>query len=320
MRLTYTNLLDAHYRYIGKANNFNDTVLLTDFQYSLGQRYQMIFGSLSGYVNQDSLTASTVASQQYYYYPPGTVGVDSATITIGSVQYTLQPIYDQGLWNWWNALQIQPTAIPQFIFPRKSDFGIWPIPQAVYTINFQRFFRDRNLLVADYSTGTATMTAGSATVTGTTTTFTDAMVGRWFTVTDLTCPGQGYWYRVASVTSATVLTLETDWASSTTASPVTYRIGETPEIPEEAHVILPWGTAADYYAGLRADATKAAYYNNLFWTGDSQNSARDFDSKNVAGGLIGMIKKYADRERDNIVRRQPQAISPAYKVFAEGIL
>lgn len=318
MRLTYSDLQAAHFRYIGKAGQYSDTTLLTDFQYSLGQRYQLVFGSLSGYINQDTLTASTVAAQQYYYYPPGTVGVDSATITIGSVQYTLTPIYDQTLWNWWNTLQIQPTAIPQFIFPRKNDFGIWPIPQAVYTINFQRFFRDRNLLVDDVSTGTVTVTSGSPTITGSGTAFTSAMAGRWFTVTSTSTPGQGYWYRIASYTSATVVTLETNWAAATLAG-VSYRIGETPEIPEEGHVILPWGTAADFYGGLRADPTKSAYYNNLFWTGDSQNSARDFESKNVAGGLIGMMRKYQDRERDNLVRRQPEAYSPTYKIFAENI-
>lgn len=319
MRLTYTDLLNAHFRYIGEANNTNDSTLLADFQYSLGQRYQMVFGSLSSYINQSSASTTTVANQQYYYYPVGTVSVDSATIAIGNVTYTLFPIYDQQLWNFWNTLQVQPTAIPQFIFPRKDDFGVWPIPTDAYTLNFQRFFRDRNLLVADYTSGTVTMTSGSSSVTGSSTTWTSAMAGRWLTITDTSVPGQGYWYRIASVTNSTTLTLETDWAAATTSG-ATYRIGETPEIPEEGHVILPWGTASDFYAGLRNDAVNAAAYNNLFWTGDAQNSRRDMDDKNVIGGLIGLIRKYSDRERDGLVRRQPPATSPVYKIFAEQIL
>jgi len=319
MRLTYTDIKNAHFRNIGKAGQFADPNLLADFQYSLGQRYQMIFGSLSSYINQDELTASTVAGQQDYYYPVGTVGVDSATITIGNVQYTLSPIYSQPQWNWFNALQIQPTAIPQLIFPKKDSFGIWPIPQAAYTITFQRFFRDRNMLVDDYSTGTVSLTAGDSTITGSGTVWTSAMVGRWFTVTNTATPGQGYWYRIGSFTSTTSMELETVWASAS-VSGTTYRIGESPEIPEEGHAILAEGTAANFYSGLRNDDKNAARFDNSFWTGSYTNTSRDEDDKNISAGLIGVIRKYKDRERDNIVMRQPQVISPVYKVFAEGIL
>lgn len=318
MRLTYTDIKAAHFRNIGKAGLYSDINLLTDFQYSLGQRYQMIMGSLSSYINQDELTASTVAAQQYYSYPVGTVGVDSATITIGSVQYTLSPIYSQSQWNWFNALQIQPTAIPQLIFPRKDDFGIWPIPQAVYTITFQRFFRDRNMLVDDYSTGTVSLTGGSSTLIGSGTTFTPAMVGRWFTVTNTATPGQGYWYRIATYTNATTLVLDNTWASDD-ATGTTYRIGESPEIPEEGHIMLPSGTAADFYAGLRNDPDNASRFDNMFWTGSYTSTNRDMDDKSISAGLIGLINKYKDRERDNIIHRQPQIISPTYKIFAEGI-
>lgn len=318
MRKSYTDLLNAHFRNIGKAGQTTDVTLLADFQYSLGERYQTIMGTISSYINTDTQTASTVASQQYYYYPVGTVSVDSATITIGSMKYTLTPIYSQYSWNVLNALAIQPTAIPQFIFPRKDDFGVWPIPTDVYTITFNRFFRDRNLLVDDYTTGTITATSGSATITGSGTTFTSAMIGRWFTVTDTAARGQGYWYRVGSYTSATSIALETTWAGSTAAA-LTFRIGETPEIPEEGHAILPYGTAADYYMGLRAAPEKALPFDNMFWTGSFNNSSRDIDDKNISGGLIGMLRKYEDRDRDNIVERRPVIIPSSYKIFAETI-
>lgn len=318
MRLTYTDIKGQHFRNIGKANQYSDTTLLADFQANLGQRYQMTLGTLAAYINQQSFTAATVASQQYYYYPVGLQSVDSAVITIGSVQYTLTPIYDQYTWNMLNALQIQPTAIPQFIFPRKSDFGIWPIPQAVYSIGFQGFMRDRNLLIDDYTTSTITVTAGSATITTAAGTFIPAMVGRWFTVTDPTVPGQGYWYRISAWVSSTQLTLETYWAGST-ASGATYRIGESPELPEEAHTLLASGTAADYYAGLRNDADNASRFDNMYWTGSYSQTSRDMSSKNVSAGLIGILRKYADRERDRVIIRQPSIISPVYKIWAESI-
>ena len=318
MRKTYTDLKKAHFRFIGKADQYADTVLSEDFNYSLGARYQTIFGTISSFINQDELTSSTVANQQYYSYPVGTVSVDSATISIGNMKYTLQPIYSQQQWNYWNALQIQPTAIPQFIFPRKDDFGIWPIPTDVYTITFQRFFRDRNLAVEDYITGTIDVTNDDTTITGTNNQFTDAMVGRWLTVTDISIPGQGYWYQIASVTDSSHLKLSVPWAAIS-SNDVAFRIGESPEIPEEAHSILPYGTAADYYSGLKNDADNATRFDNFFWSGSFNTSSRDLADKNITAGLIGLYKKYMDRERDNIIQRQPQQLSPSYKIFAQEI-
>ena len=179
MRTTYTDLLNAHFRHIGKYNQTSDAALLADFQYNLGQRYQLILASLESYINQEAGTLTTVADTQYYDYPPDIVSLDSVAVTVNSVVYPLTTIYDQGLWDWLNAITVQPTTFPQFVFPRKDDFGLWPIPQAAYTTTFNAFQRDRNLLVADYTTGTVTLTNADATVTGSGTTFTAGMVGRW---------------------------------------------------------------------------------------------------------------------------------------------
>lgn len=318
MRLTYTDIKKAHFRNIGKAGQFSDTAILEDFQYSLGVRYQLIFGSLSEYINQDTLTAETEANIQYYYYPVGTVSIDAVTLEIGDYKYPLNPIYDQKSWDLLNAIPFQPTTFPQFFFPRQRDFGLWPIPSDDdWTITFNRFYRDRNMLVDDYTDGTVSMTAGSTTVTGTNTTFTDAMVGRWFTVTNTATPGQGYWYRVASVSTATSLSLETVWAAATVSN-VAYRIGESPELPEDGHVILPAGTAADFYAGVRNDSEKATQWNNTFWTGDMNNGVRDIDSKNVSSGLIGLIKKYKDRDKDILVDKDMSMQNP-FNIWSQTI-
>ena len=317
MRLTYTDILNQHLRNIGKAGS-TDTTIISDFQYSLGQRYQMVFGTIGSYVNQQTLTTDTVANQQYYYYPVGIVNIDAAMVTVGSIDYPVTPIYDQGMWNWINAIPFQPSTFPKFVFSRQNDFGIWPIPQAAYTLTLNAFMRDRNLLVADYTDGTIAVTAGSATITGTGTTFTTAMVGRWFTITDTTVPGQGYWYRVKTFVSTTSLVLETFWAGST-ASGSTYRIGETPEIPEEGHVLLAAGTAADYYAGLQVDANQATWFNNVFWTGDGNNIIRDFGNKNVAGGLIGLMNRYQGRDNKALIQKRPSLWSPGDLIWSQTL-
>lgn len=315
MRKSYSDLLSQHFRNIGKASQTGDTTLLADFNANLGSRYQLILANIASYINQSSRTSSTVASTQYYDYPPGIVSLDNMKITIGSFSYTLSPIYDQATWNQLNTMTIQPTAIPQFYFPRKDDFGIWPIPTAVWTITYYTFDRDRNMSVADYSTGTALCTTASAAVVGTGTTWTSAMVGRWFTITDTTVAGQGYWYRVEAVTDATHLTLDRNWNASTIATS-THRIGESPEIPEETHILLADGTASDYYAGLRNDPKTANLWDSKFWTGSMSNTSRDKNDKNISAGLIGLIKNYENRDKSNLIYKMQRPMSPFWKVWA----
>jgi hypothetical protein len=311
--ITYTNLKNAHLRNIGTPD-VTDVNILADFNYNLGLRYQLIWGNISSYINQENMTTSTVAAQQYYGYPQGLMTIDNLSITIGSVTYSLTPIYDQAIWNQLNALQIQPSAIPQYYLSRKDDFGIWPIPQDVYTINSYSFQRDRNLTIEDVTTGTVTVTNGDATVTSNTTPFVADMVGRYFSVTSAV-PGHGRWYKIASFTSTSVLELNMPW-DSTTAAGASYVIGECPELPEEAHILLPDGTAADFYSGLRSNVEKATWFNNKFWTGDGNNPNRTVSNENIRAGLIGLINNYKSRDKSSLVYRMPGPISPFWKVYA----
>lgn len=318
MKLSYTNILDQHLRNIGKSGS-TDATIIADFQYSLGQRYQLALATLQSYVNQSPQTASTVAGQQFYSYPVGIVSVAGITVTIGSVQYVLDPVYGQRQWDLLNALQIQPTAIPQFFFAREYDFGIWPIPQASdYTITFNGFNRDRDLTVADYTTGTIAVSAGSTTLTGTSTTFTPSMVGRWFTVTDTSNTGQGYWYQVVTYVSPAVLILGTNYAGST-GSGLTYRIGQAPNIPDEGHSIFADGTAADYYAGLRNAPESATWFENKYWTGSGSDNRRDLGNDKILSGLIGVANRYASRDNRRIIRRLPSPYLPQYSIWAQTL-
>lgn len=313
MRMSYTDLKNQFLRNIGKDGS-TDTYLIADFNNRLAQRYQMVFSMLQDYQTAVTKTASTVASQQYYSYPLGVSKTDDVVVTVGSVKYPLTPIHSQHQWDVLNAIQIQPSAIPQFIFIRRNDFGIWPIPQDAYTITFNHFIRDRSLLVEDYTTGTVTVTNGDATITGDSTTWTAAMVGRWFEITDTTNVDYGWWYRISSFTNTTSIELENTWQGTTNAT-LTYRIAQTPEIPEEGHIMLSDGVTADYYAGMRSDIEKATWWNNVFWTGDGNNNNRKIGDDNIKAGVIGLVNKYSSRDESSIVNRQPKVWPPQYKVW-----
>jgi hypothetical protein len=304
MKLSYSDIRNTYLENIGKRGS-SDTDIINNFNINLGQRYQMVLAKLNNYMTQVPRTASTVADQQYYHYPPDIVNIEGIVITVGDRNYPITCISSQLTWDMLNAVPIQPSAIPQFFFPRRDDFGIWPIPQDAYTMTFNFHYRDRNLSVADYTTGTVTLANGDATVTGDSTVFTAAMVGRWFCVTDTTQTGQGLWYRIASFTSTTAIELENTW-QSTAVTAGTYKICECPEIPDEGHVILIDGATSDFYAGSRNDITSATWFNNKFWTGDGNNNSRNEGDQNIKSGLIGLMNFYSDRNKSVIVSRQPR--------------
>jgi hypothetical protein len=144
------------------------------------------------------------------------------------------------------------------------------------------------------------------------------MVDRWFTVTDPTAYGQGYWYRVATYVSSTSLTLDGPYAGSS-GSGLTYRIGESPEIPEEGHSILVDGVTADFYSGMRKDPANATWFNNKFYTGDGNNASRKFGDTNVTAGLIGLMGRWADRSTERVIVRRPRLNPLQYKSWASSI-
>ncbi len=318
MRYTYSALLNQYIRNVGiRTTDPNYSSVVADFNQNLGSRYQMVLAKMANYRTQKVFTDNTAVNTQYYSYPVGMVNIETVTVAVGSITYPLTVINNQFTWDSLNSIPFQPTTFPRFIFPRLNDYGIWPIPQGVYPITFNYHYRDRNLSVPDYTTGLVAVSSSSNpnAITGTGTTWTPAMVGRWFSVTDPTEPGQGYWYRILSYVSATSLVLYQNWQGST-GSGLTYVIGETPEIPEEMHIALAHGATADYFSNIKNDEATAARWENRFWTGDPSNASRKFGDNDVIGGLIGGINKYEDRNESRLIDRKPQLGPLTEKAFA----
>lgn len=299
--LTRTDIKNQFLRNIG-ADSSTDSAILADFNSNLGQRYQMVLARMKDYMTQKTVSSTTVAAQQYYHYPQGVRNIESVVVTVGTVKYPTTVVNAQWQWDWLNAIQVQPTAIPQFILPRRDDFGIYPIPQTAYTITFNYHYRDRGLTIDDYTSGTAEVTNGSTAVTITNGTMVNDMAGRFFEITDTTNTGHGYMYRISAVPTAGTLTLENGYEGLTGAT-LTYRIGQVPEFPEEGHIILVDGVTADFYSGIRHDVTTATWFNNKFWTGDGQNPSREMGDNTITGGLIGLYNQYADRNSERIIDR-----------------
>lgn len=265
-----------------------------------------------------SVSDVDASCSQYIPFPPGEITVEGMFITVGSVNYPLRIINSIMDWEQLNAILIQASALPQFYFPRRDDFGIWPIPQTSYTGKLSYHYRDRNLSVADYTTGNVAVTKYGTTIVGTGTTFTSAMVGRWFEITDTTIQGQGVPFRVTGYTDTTHLTISPAW-NSETATGATFRIGQAPAIPDELHIALSDGATADFYAGMRKDLTTAALFENRFWTGDANNPSRKEGDSTIAGGIIGGVNRYSDRDNTRVIKRKPRLNPLQTKVFATSL-
>jgi|GEM_PF-3531964 len=294
---TYTNLSDS------------ETYLKSE----INKAVRLIISTLGNHIVERQQTASTVEDQQYYHLPPDCDRITSVTITQGGVAYPLQVVESNENWDILNQIDFSGTAIPQFIYPRSSDFGIWPIPQAdddTITLNYIKKVKD--MTADDESSGTISITTNTTAVTGTDTTFTSAMVGRWIKSDD-----DGIWYKISAYSSATALTLETYFEGSTVSGD-TYVLGESPDIPEELHEYIPYKAVAGYMAGYRRDTKTAQEFINYFYTGDFFNIKRD---SSITNGILGAKNLYDTKGRGNssLVRRNKTINSRFNEVWSSSL-
>jgi len=282
-------------------------------QKEINKAVRYIIATLGNHLVEKQQTTVTVEDQQYYHLPPDCDKITSATWTQGGVDYPLQVIEANEHWEELNQIDFSGSAIPQLIFPRAFDIGLWPIPQtADETITLNYIKKVKDMSAADYTDGTVDITTNTVAVSGTDTTFTAAMVGRWFKAND-----DGVWYPISAYSSATAITLETYFEGSSVAGGY-YTIGESPDIPEDLHEYIPYKAAASYMVGYRHDPVGAQALLNYFYTGDFNNPRRD---SSVAGGILGAKNTYDTKGRANsgLVRRNKTINSRFNEVWTSVI-
>lgn len=305
MRETYSTLMKTTQDFCVDPSVTSTTALTptkTFLSNQVNNTIQYLYQKIRNYKTKPlPKTMSTVADQIYYHYPPGLINIQEVTMTVGDINYPLRVINSQSVWNDFQQVNVTASTIPQYIFPRQYDFGIYPTPQDAYTVTLVGDYLPQRLTVDDYNTGTVSVTQNSTTVTGTDTVFTADMVGRWFnyttTDTDPLLSGTAYpsgnWYKIASFTSTTEIDLQTYYEESTITDGA-YVIGQSPEIPEELHEYIPYRASASYYSALRRDPEQGQRLINYFYTGDFYNTNR---TGHMTGGTLGIISRYKNEGR-----------------------
>ncbi len=200
--------------------------------------------------------------------PPNYSKLKDLTITVGNLKWTLDEIRTREEWDKVNVFPYY-ADIPKnfFIYPggdKGGLIGIWPIPSTtgnIITFNYK--FRVSDLSIADVvGTGgiTASVNNGGIVVTGSGTSWTlttnPQLESRWiqFAPTSSSATsGDNLWYQIASVDSATQLTLYQPYQGTTITSSITYTIGQMPILPEDFQDMLFLKALVYYFTSIKKD-------------------------------------------------------------------
>ena len=258
--LTYSGSL-ALYQ---KLTNNTETGNTNFFQTFWNEHIRNVLSRRAWYFLDKSESITYVDAQQYYTLAFDVKKVNNLTVVNGTTRYVPLEAPDRVFWDRLNSTTSNSSVTPEYYFIEKSRVGIYPIPSgtsSIITVNYRP--RVKDLTLADYTTGTITTIAnGSTTVTGTDTTWTSQMAGRYIRITDSDTAntGDGKWYKVASVTSATVLELSNSYAGTSIAvGTAVYAIGQVSLIPEDYQIIPVYMAAVDYWQ-KEEDVNRANLY------------------------------------------------------------
>ncbi len=203
---------------------------------------------------ETSLTDTTQVNVQFLPLPYKFGKLQRVTVTVGSTIYSPAEAPSRLFWDRLNYIQYQ-SQVPYFFYIYNNKLGFYPTPStAGNTITYYFQQKAAHLSQDDYTTGTVTTAvtvADVTTLTGSGTTWTSAMIGRWIQILS----NDGYWYQIATVPSNTSLTLLTPISAVFVAQSYSYTIGEMTLIPDGYEDIIEEDVLARKYRMIQDFAT-----------------------------------------------------------------
>lgn len=234
--------------------------------------------SLKPWPFRDKTRTFSTNTANIHYLPADCGKVNTINVTIGSTKYQPRIVKTREEWDRLTSATSSSNT-PEAVFIFDNFFSFYPTPSSATTdaglISFKRTQKD--LSVADYTTGTITSIAnGATTVTGSSTAWTAQMAGRFIRITgtDTANTGDHTWYEISSVTSATVLELVTPYnGTSIAAGTAAYTIGQTSIIPEDHQMVPLHRTLEHYFTFLSPEPNRAASAKGLYAEGIKRMNA-----------------------------------------------
>lgn len=251
------------------------------------------------FFNEYSSTILTVTDQQFYDLPYDYSKLKTGTITVGELKWTPIEVLSRIDWDKLNVFPYY-SDIPNNFFIYNNQLAFWPIPSTTgNTITFNYKRRVTDLTFADYVTGTVSATNGSATITGLATGFQANYIPSSGSVLNLnlwikiTPPlGDGNWYQIESIQSATSLTLVNTYQGGNTSG-ASFIIGQMPLLLEDYHDLLVYRPLMIYFSSIAPNDNKKKEFEGLYNAG------------------IKMLDDYAGSKTVNVnLRGQINTINP----------
>jgi len=210
---------------------------------------------------------------------------------VGNIRYTLTETPNR---QFWDSINFVPytSDIPQFYYIFNKQLYIFPTPASsanVITLVYK--CRIRDLSQADYTAGNVTVTTLTSAITGSGTSWTSDMVGRWISITQP--DGDGQWYEIATVPTATSLTLVNQYQGATISVAKPYTIGEMSLVPEDYQDLSLYRALEIYYTSRVPDPTRAQTYAKM-WDDGRDALDEEFGSKSWSVAITP-----ADQEVNN---------------------
>jgi len=233
---------------------------------------------------------TTVATQAPYQIPNSFRKLIDMYIYSGSAitdtLYTPEMIFDPTKWKRVLQTKMSSSDVPSFTYVENRKFYIYPTPATTGNlITLRGRLQTKDLTIADYTTGTIVSVANEGTaVVGSGTAWTTDMVGRYIQITETTADlgGDGFWYEIAAVGSATTLTLTKPYEGTAIATgAAVYAIGQTSPIPEAYDVGICYRSAAIYWQNQ--DLAKSKSY----WL--QYDGGNEAGLNSGYGGLVGQM-------------------------------
>jgi hypothetical protein len=223
------------------------------------------------FFNEASTTILTVSQQQFYDLPFDFSKNKTDTITTGDLKWTPTEILTRADWDRLNVFPYYADFPSNYFIWNNKQLGFWPIPSTAgntITYNYKR--RPTELTITDYTTGTVSATINSPTITGSGTGFVANYLptagsvlnlNLWLKITPPS--GDGNWYQISSLDSATSLTLVNDYTGGTTSG-ASFTIGQMPLLLEDFHDLLVYRPLMIYFSSINPDSNKASEFTNLY--------------------------------------------------------
>ncbi len=201
---------------------------------------------------QASADITTTASTRFFSLRHDFKKLISVYLTVDEQQYVPREAPNRAFWDRLISSTDVSSDRPEWYYIFDNQIGFYPkISSADNTITYIYDRTVRDILIADYTTGTIKSIAnGATTVTGDSTVWTSQMIGRFIRITraDTVGTGDGDWYEISSVTSTTVLELTRPYQGTTLAAATAgYIIGEMSLLPESYDVLPMWPLLSQYW-------------------------------------------------------------------------